>query len=51
LLNISNSFKEAMIEFAKLHVTEALTSAHINMQLPIEDLEFTLKSYHLENIK
>lgn len=40
-----------MIEFAKLHVTKALTSAHINMQLPIEDLEFTLNSYPLENIK
>ena len=42
---------EAMIEFAKLHVTKALTSAHINMQLPIEDLEFTLNSYPLTNIK
>jgi len=40
-----------MIEFAKLHVTKALTSAHINMQLPIEDLEFTLNSYPLTNIK
>ena len=39
------------IEFAKLHVTKALTSAHINMQLPIEDLEFTLNSYPLTNIK
>lgn len=46
-----DSFKKAMIEFAKLHVTKALTSAHINMQLPIEDLEFTLNSYPLTNIK
>ncbi len=43
--------EKAMIEFAKLHVTKALTSAHINMQLPIEDLDFTLNSYPLENIK
>lgn len=43
--------EKVMIEFAKLHVTKALTSAHINMQLPLEDLEFTLNSYPLENIK
>ena len=40
-----------MIEFAKLHVEAALKAAHANMQLPKEDLEFTLQSYPLENIK
>jgi len=39
------------IEFAKLHVQEALKAAHRNMQLPDEDLEFTLDSYSLEKIK
>ena len=43
--------KTAMIEFAKLHVKEALKAAHNNQQLPIEDLEFTLDAYPLENIK
>jgi hypothetical protein len=42
---------EIMIEFAKLHVEAALKAAHANMQLPKEDLEFTLQSYPLENIK
>lgn len=45
------TYPELAVEFAKLHVTKALTSAHINMQLPIEDLEFTLNSYPLTNIK
>lgn len=40
-----------LIEFTKLHVTEALTRAHANSQLPIEDLEFTLDAYPLNNIK
>lgn len=42
---------EALQEFAKLHVEQALEAAHINMQLPQEDLDFTLSSYPLENIK
>lgn len=40
-----------MIEFAKLHVEAALKKAHNNQQLPLEDLEFTLSAYPLENIK
>lgn len=32
------------------YVKEALTAAHKNMQLPEEDLEFTLSSYPLSNI-
>jgi len=40
-----------MIEFAKLHVTEALKAAHRNMQAPEEDIEFTLDAYPLEEIK
>lgn len=43
--------KEAVIEFAKLHVEAALEAAHSNMQLPKEDLEFTLSSYSLDQIK
>ncbi len=43
--------KQAIIEFARLHVETALKAAHKNMQLPQEDLEFTLNSYPLENIK
>ncbi len=43
--------KEAMVEFAKFHVRKALEKAHINMQLPEEDLEFTLESYPETNIK
>lgn len=43
--------EECMIEFAKLHVELALKTSHHNMQLPEEDLEFTLNSYHLTNIK
>jgi D-mannonate dehydratase len=35
----------------KLHVEAALKAAHRNMQLPEEDLEFTLNAYPLENIK
>jgi hypothetical protein len=42
---------EAMKEFAKLHVEAALKAAHCNHQLPIEDLDFTLNSYPLNNIK
>jgi len=53
--HIGNSDYDLMaqyaIEFAKLHVQEALKAAHRNMQLPDEDLEFTLDSYSLENIK
>lgn len=40
-----------MIGFAKLHVEIALYRAHSNMQLPPEDLGFTLQSYPLDNIK
>ena len=40
-----------MREFAQLHVDLALRRAHSNMQLPLEDLEFTLESYPLTNIK
>jgi hypothetical protein len=40
-----------MIEFAKLHVEAALKKAHQQMQLPNEDLEFTLSAYPSENIK
>lgn len=43
--------KESMIEFAKLHVEAALKAAHRNIQAPEEDIEFTLESYPLENIK
>lgn len=42
---------ELMVEFAKLHVKAALEAAHKNMQLPEEDLEFTLSSYPLNLIK
>ena len=42
---------DAMIEFAKHHVEQALKLSHINMQLPEEDLVFTLNSYPLDNIK
>lgn len=42
---------KAMIEFAKLHVEAALKAAHSNMQLPEEDLEFTLDSYPVDKIK
>ncbi len=44
-------FQEAAIEFAKIHVELALKSAHRNMQLPMEDLDFTLDSYPISNIK
>ena len=43
--------QDLMVGFAKLQVESALKAAHSNMQLPIEDLEFTLNSYPLENIK
>lgn len=42
---------EVMISFAKLHVEAALKAAHSNMQLPKEDLQFTLDSYNLNQIK
>lgn len=42
---------QIMIDFAKLHVEAALKRAHSNMQLPEEDLEFTMGAYPLENIK
>lgn len=42
---------EWRIEFTKYHVQLALKAAHRNMQLPEEDLEFTLSSYNLNNIK
>ena len=37
-------------EFAKIKVKEALVAAHRNMQLPEEDLEFTLDCYPETNI-
>jgi hypothetical protein len=40
-----------MVEFTKLRVEAALKAAHKNMQLPEEDLEFTLKVYPLDLIK
>lgn len=46
-----NIIEAKMIEFAKGHVDEALRASHKNMQLPEEDLEFTLSCYPLENIK
>jgi hypothetical protein len=42
---------EKAIEFAKLHAEAALKAAHLSLQLPIEDLEFTLEVYPLDNIK
>ena len=48
---LPSNAKNAMIEFAKLHVEAALKAAHINHQLPIEDLEFTLDCYPLTNIE
>lgn len=36
---------------ATFFVTAALEAAHNEHQLPIEDLEFTLNSYPLTNIK
>lgn len=43
--------KDLMIAFAKLHVQAALEAAHSNSQMPQEDLDFTLQSYPLTNIK
>lgn len=43
-------FYKAMVEFAKLHVSKALKAAHSNMQLPAEDLDFTMQSYPLNKI-
>ena len=40
-----------MKKFAKLHVKAALKKAHNNMQLPKEDLEFTLNAYPEDLIK
>jgi len=34
-----------------MHVEAALKAVHNNMQLPVEDLEFTLDAYPLSNIK
>lgn len=53
ILDISHIWtdEELMIEFAKLHVEAALKKAHQQMQLPNEDLEFTLSAYPSENIK
>lgn len=49
--NIWVNIEETMIEFAKLHVNAALKTVHRNFQAPEEDLEFTINSYPLENIK
>ena len=43
--------KQLAIRFAQLHVQAALESAHQNMQLPEDDLEFTLDSYSLSKVK
>lgn len=43
--------KNLMIDFAKLHVTAALKTAHSYHQVPIEDVDFTLDAYPLNNIK
>lgn len=40
-----------MQEFAIYHVQQALEAAHFNFQAPLEDLDFTLSSYPLKNIK
>jgi len=52
---IGMTCNEFAIELAKkvskLHVEAALKAAHRNMQLPEEDLSFTLNAYPLENIK
>ncbi len=45
-----DEYQQMMREFARKHVTAALKAAHKNMQLPEEDLEFTLSSYPLTNI-
>ena len=42
--------RQSLIEFAKLHVKEALKQVHANFQLPEEDLDFTLNAYQLDNI-
>jgi len=42
---------QMMIEFAKLHVEAALKQAHSNTYLPTSDLQYTLASYPLTNIK
>lgn len=47
----TNDAKKMMIEFAKMHVLEALTTVHTNFMLPKEYLEYTLSYYPLENIK
>jgi hypothetical protein len=47
----TEDYEEILREFAILHVEAALEAAHINHQLPIEDLEFTLDCYPLTNIK
>ena len=49
--NPSQEEYSAMVEFAEFHVTESLKAAHKNMQLPEEDLDYTLSSYPLTNIK
>lgn len=49
--NISQEEFSAMIQFAEFHVKAALKAAHRNMQLPEEDLDYTLDSYPLANIK
>ncbi len=43
--------RDLMQEFAKFHVEAALKAAHDNSQFPIEDLDYTLSCYPLENIK
>ena len=42
---------DKMIEFARLHCMEQAKAILKNMQMEDEDLEFSLSSYPLENIK
>lgn len=42
---------EKINNYVGFHVTKALKAAHKNMQLPEEDLDYTLSSYPLTNIK
>lgn len=47
----NNIMEDLLIEFARLHCEAQAKAIHSNMQLPREDLEFTLDAYPLENIK
>ena len=49
--SIGDDITDLLNAYAKLHVEAALKAAHRNFQAPEEDLEFTLGSYPLTNIK